>query len=72
MIEDITTAIVFVTVCMPFLAVTLWAIVDASGREFATLKQKVVWMLVASVPFIGFVIYLIFGRWRGKKEGAQS
>jgi len=72
MIEDITTAIVFVTVCMPFLAVTLWAIVDASGREFATFKQKVVWMLVASVPFIGFVIYLIFGRWRGKRGGAQS
>lgn len=71
-IENITTAIVFVTVCMPFLAVTLWAIVDAAGREFPTFNQKLVWMLVASVPFLGFIAYLIFGRWRGKKEGAES
>lgn len=67
--ENLTTAIVFVTLCMPFLFISLWAIVDASGREFPTFNQKVVWMLVASVPFVGFVIYLIFGRWRGKKEG---
>ncbi len=67
MIENITTAIIFVTICMPFLAVTLWAVVDAGGREFATFNQKVVWMLVAAVPFVGFVVYLIFGRWRGKR-----
>ena len=24
-------------------------------------------ILVAAVPFVGFIIYLIFGRWRGKK-----
>jgi hypothetical protein len=53
----------------PFLLATLWAIIHASQKEFGSLKEKTIWMLVAAIPFIGFIIYLIFGFRKGKKLG---
>ena len=54
---------------VPFLLATLWAVIHAAQKEFGSLKEKVLWMMVAAIPFIGFIIYLIFGFRRGKKMG---
>jgi len=66
-VEDLKTSITFVALCLPIIMVSFWAIFDASQREFGTMGKKAAWILIAAVPFIGFIIYLIFGRWRGKK-----
>jgi hypothetical protein len=54
---------------VPFLLATLWAVIHAAQKEFGSLREKVLWMMVAAIPFIGFIIYLIFGFRKGKKLG---
>ncbi len=60
-------AATFILVCVPFVLLTVWALVDISIKEFKTLKEKVIWYLIALVPFIGWLIYLVFGFRRGIK-----
>lgn len=62
-------AATFVLLCIPFLLLTVWALVDISIKDFKTLKEKVIWYLIGLVPFIGWLIYLIFGFRRGIKTG---
>jgi hypothetical protein len=64
---NLHTVSVVIILSMPFVALTLWALVDASRREFDSLGRKVVWMMVAAIPFVGFLIYFLFGRKQGKK-----
>jgi len=52
---------------VPFFIGTVWAVVDAAQKEFGTLGRKVAWVVVAGVPFVGFIVYLLFGFRRGKK-----
>ena len=52
---------------IPFLLATVWAIVDCAQRDFADLRTKVIWMVVAGIPFVGFLIYLAAGMRQGKK-----
>jgi hypothetical protein len=59
-------------VSLPFFAATVWAIVDAALRDFGTTGRKAFWMLVAAVPFIGVLIYLIFGLRRGKRPAIDK
>jgi hypothetical protein len=60
-----TIAVVFGLVA-PFFLGTLWATVNAAQRDFGTLGKKALWLFIAAVPFIGFIIYLIFGMCKGK------
>ena len=46
---------------------TLWAIVDVAQKDFGTVGKKALWWVIASVPFVGFIVYLIFGFRKGKK-----
>lgn len=64
---DLHTITVFITICIPFVLASLWAIIDAAQREFGTLQQKVVWMFVAAIPFFGFLIYLAVGIRKGRR-----
>ncbi|MBC2713718.1 MAG: PLDc_N domain-containing protein [Desulfobacteraceae bacterium] len=52
---------------IPFLLLTIWMLVDISIKQFKSPGEKAVWWLLALVPFIGWLIYLIFGFRRGKK-----
>ena len=67
---DLKTAMVVVAVSIPFLGGTVWAIVDAARRDFASLAEKAVWVMVAAVPFVGFLVYLLLGLRRGAKPAA--
>ncbi len=51
---------------------TCWALADVTQRDFGTTEKKAVWIFVASLPFIGFVIYLIFGVRKGKRYGSAK
>ena len=54
---------------VPFMLATLWAVIHAAQKDFGSLREKVLWMMVAAIPFIGFIVYLIFGFRKGKKLG---
>jgi hypothetical protein len=58
---------IFLALCIPFLIVTVWAIVDVAQKDFGTVGKKALWWVIVSVPFVGFVVYLIFGFRKGKK-----
>ncbi|MFH1983451.1 MAG: PLDc N-terminal domain-containing protein [Pseudomonadota bacterium] len=67
---DLNTIAVVVGLTIPFVALSLGCIVHAAGREFATDGQKMLWVLVAGIPFIGFFIYLAVGLRKSKKPDA--
>lgn len=58
---------IFIGLCVPFFLATVWAIVDVAQKDFGTVGKKALWWIVASVPFIGFMVYLVFGFRKGKK-----
>ncbi|MFW5909001.1 MAG: PLDc N-terminal domain-containing protein [Desulfosalsimonas sp.] len=64
---SIKAAATFVLLSVPFFLLTVWALVDISIKDFKTLKEKVIWYLIALIPFIGWLIYLILGFRRGIK-----
>jgi hypothetical protein len=66
---DFHTIKIVLGLSVPFLLATLWAVIHAAQKEFGSLREKVLWMMVAAIPFIGFIIYLIFGFRKGKKMG---
>lgn len=59
---------IFLVLCVPFFIATVWAIVDVAQKDFGTDGQKALWWVVASVPFVGFIIYLIIGFRKGRKS----
>ena len=66
------TVVVFLGISIPFFLMTIWAIVDVALKDFGTIKKKALWGVIASIPFIGFIIYLIFGFRKGKKSKTPS
>jgi predicted CDP-diglyceride synthetase/phosphatidate cytidylyltransferase len=69
---DLKSIAVFLGLCIPFFLLTIWAVVDVAQREFENNRTKVLWWLIASIPFIGFVPYFLIGIRQGKKEGASK
>ena len=61
------TILIFAGICVPFILLTAWAVVDAALKDFCTVARKAVWVIVAAIPFVGCVIYFLFGRRQGKK-----
>jgi hypothetical protein len=62
------TIVIFVGLCVPFFLATIWAIMDVAQKDFGTTSKKALWWIIASVPFIGFIVYLLFGFRKGKKS----
>lgn len=50
-----------------FYAATCLALLDIARKDFGTLEKKVVWIIIAMIPFVGFIIYLVFGYRKGHK-----
>ena len=65
---DLKEIAVFLGLCVPFFLMTIWGVVDAAMKDFGSVKKTAVWVIIAAVPFIGFIIYLIFGFRKGKKQ----
>ncbi len=49
----------------------LVSLIDIAKKEFKSIREKILWWVVASIPVIGWLIYLLFGFWRGKKPAAK-
>lgn len=58
-----------ILIVLPFFLLTVWALVDVAAKQFpGQTREKAVWWIVATIPFIGWLIYLTTGRRRGKKK----
>jgi hypothetical protein len=65
--EELTPILVFLAACVPFFLGTIWAVVDVAQREFASVRDKALWWVVASIPFVGFIVYLFTGFRKGRR-----
>ena len=65
---DIHHAAIFIGLTLPFFLITIWALVDVTMKRFPSGGEKAAWWIVALIPFIGWLIYLILGFRRGKKS----
>jgi drug/metabolite transporter (DMT)-like permease len=51
-----------------FAVLSLWSIRDAFNRQFRSTNEKMIWIqLCVLVPFLGAIVYLIWGKKRGEK-----
>jgi len=64
---DLATAIFWIKISVVFYLLTVLAIVDIVRKDFATIGKKALWGVIAMIPFVGWLIYLIFGFRKGKK-----
>ena len=63
------SAFIVVTVAgLVFWALTMLALIDVILKDFGTLQQKAVWFLISAVPFVGWLIYLLFGFRKGTRK----
>lgn len=53
------------------LGLTMLALVDIILKDFGSIKAKFLWHLVAIIPLIGWLIYLVFGYRKGNKNKAS-
>jgi len=53
---------------VPFFILTVWAISDVLRKSFGSTGKKALWAIIASIPFIGAIIYLLIGFRQGKKS----
>ncbi len=64
----IKSLLIFLALCVPFFLGTMWALIDVAQKDFGDNRRKALWWVVASVPFVGFLLYLAIGFRRGKKS----
>lgn len=64
---DIQTVSVWIKISVFFYLLTVLAVIDVIRKDFGTIGKKALWGLIAVVPFIGWLVYLIFGFRKGKK-----
>jgi hypothetical protein len=64
--EDLRAILVFLAVCVPFFIGTIWAVVDVAQKDFGSAGAKAKWWLIASIPFAGFIVYLLIGFRKGR------
>ena len=63
-----TTAIAWIKISLIFYLLTVLAIVDIVRKDFGTIGKKALWGLIAMIPFLGWLVYLVFGFRKGKKK----
>jgi hypothetical protein len=65
--EDLKAIVIFLAICVPFFIGTLWAVVDVAQKDFGSAGAKAKWWVIASIPFAGFIVYLLTGFRKGRK-----
>ncbi len=66
---NILIILILILVILPFFLLTVWALLDVATKQFpGETGEKVAWWIVATIPFVGWLIYLVSGRRRGKKK----
>ncbi len=61
----IHTITVWAGIGLIFFAITMLAITDVLRKDFGSTRVKAAWGLVALLPFVGWMIYFLFGFRKG-------
>jgi len=69
---DTATIIFWIKIAFFFYILTILAVIDIARKDFGSTGKKALWACVALIPFIGWLIYLIFGFRKGHKPGPQT
>ena len=64
---DTTTVGFWIKITFIFYTLTILAVIDIARKDFGSLGKKAIWGCLALIPFVGWLIYLIFGFRKGKK-----
>ncbi len=67
---DTATIFFWIKISVGFYIFTIAAIIDIARKDFGSLGMQALWALIALIPFIGWLIYLIFGFRKGQKTSA--
>jgi len=67
---DLETTLVWIKIGAVFFILTILAVFDVARKDFGTMGKKALWGVIALFPFIGWLVYLIFGFRKGKKSSA--
>jgi hypothetical protein len=69
-LSPLQIALVLVLLALPILP-NLWSIWHAYWREFPSLNEKMIWLVLAVfIPVLGGIAYMAVGRKRGRKPDA--
>ncbi len=66
------TVTFFVLVGTFFFLLTCMILLDIARKDFGGIEKKAIWGFVAMIPFIGPLIYLLFGFRKGRSKTAQT
>jgi hypothetical protein len=55
-----------------FYALTCAAIIDIATKDFSSLPVKAAWGFTSLIPFIGVVIYFVFGFRKGTRKNKMA
>ena len=61
------TVITWIKIGFVFYILTVLAIIDVVFKDFGSIGKKALWGIVAFIPFVGWLIYLVFGFRKGKR-----
>lgn len=61
-----------IALSIPFFILTVWAVVNAALKDFGSPAKKALWLVVASIPYVGFIFYFTIGSRKGKKSADIS
>ncbi|MBC2710379.1 MAG: PLDc_N domain-containing protein [Desulfosarcina sp.] len=68
-----STGMIIVLTGVAFFLMTCMALLDIARKDFGSIEMKALWaFIVALVPFIGVVVYFLFGFRKGKRPAAES
>jgi len=66
------TVITWIKIGFVFYILTVLAIFDIAFKDFGTVGKKALWGIIAFIPFIGWLIYLVFGFRKGKRPSSHD
>ena len=62
-----TKVLIILGIGLFFILLTWWAIFDVAYKDFGSFEKKLIWGFIVLIPFIGCLVYVIFGRQKGVK-----
>jgi Phospholipase_D-nuclease N-terminal len=50
---------------------TCWAVFDIARKDFGAIEKKTIWGFIALLPFLGPILYIVFGFKKGTPKSRK-